>query len=376
MRPIVRRAWWPAALATALALVVPPSSALASVRPAAAADLAVHATIPSPFDPVWLTRTGWQSVDVTNTGADAVVIPAATFSDGGAHPADWTVTDGCAGTLASGAQCVVWIDYAPAQAWSGTATLTLNGVGTAGSTVLHWPVAAMADDRPPVMMVPPIGPFAVPSAFYDAVSAGYRDDETTEGTEDVRVRLAGPGASALGSWVYPRAWQDARWGYGAGWLAYGLLIGNLSRGTTECFSYRARDQIGNVSAWTAPRCTSLMWDDRSAKPVRGWTRGTGSSVSYDGGTWTRATARGATLVGPTVTSRRIGILATTCPTCGAVDVFVGTTRVGVLSTRGPMKHRVLLVLPARSTAVRGTIRLVVRTSGQPVIVDGVGTRIV
>ena len=103
--------------------------------------------------------------------------------------------------------------------------------------------------------------------------------------------------------------------------------------------------------------------------------GTGDVRYYEFGTWTRATARGATLAGPTVTSRRIAVLGTTCPTCGAVDVYVGTTRLGTLSMKGAMKHRALLMLPARATAVHGQIRLVVRTSGLPVIVDAIGTRI-
>ncbi|MFN8158765.1 MAG: hypothetical protein U0R68_15215 [Candidatus Nanopelagicales bacterium] len=369
---VARRTTALAAITAGLALVVVPPTSAAPVSPAAASDLTVHVTWPSPFDPVWLTTSQWQSVEVTNTGSSPATLPAPVLSDGGAHPTDWTLDDRCAGTLAAGATCMVYLDYRPKQAWTGTATLTLDGVGVSGSTVLSWPVVAKADDLPPTVSVPPIAPFAPPTFPY-AQAAGYIDHQTLEKSEDIRVRLAGPTASSLGPWLYPRVWQDADYG---GPTGYGLFVGSLVAGATECLSYRARDIWGNVSAWTAPRCTSAMWDDKRAlTSVRGWTRGTGDVRYYEFGTWTRATARGATLAGPTVTSRRIAVLGTTCPTCGAVDVYVGTTRLGTLSMKGAMKHRALLMLPARATAVHGQIRLVVRTSGLPVIVDAIGTRI-
>jgi hypothetical protein len=377
---IARRTTVAAAMGLALSLVAgsATASSATAVGPAAdATDLSARLVIQTPFDPVWVTGSAAAFVEVTNHGETPVVVPGFGIDAEGSPRSDWSLNAGvhCGGELLDpGATCTQSLMYTPTQAWTGTLFVTFLG-GPNGATGLTTPVVAKVDDRPPVMDVPPIPAFTVPTLPY-ALGAGYSDGETDDGTEDVRVRIAGATASALGDWVYPKAWQGARWGEYGGWLAYGLHIGSLVAGVTECFSYRARDSVGNVAAWTAPRCTSLMWDDRRTTPGRGWVRGVGDQRYHELGTWTRATAKGATLVGPTVTTRRIAILGTTCPTCGAVDVYVGTTRLGALSLRGPMKHRALLMLPARATAVHGQIRLVVRTSGRPVIVDALGSRIV
>ncbi|MFN8148786.1 MAG: hypothetical protein U0R76_15170 [Candidatus Nanopelagicales bacterium] len=368
-----------AAVGLALALAAggaTTTTAADAANPADVADLTATFSTQLPFDPVWISQSGQEFVEITNHGATSVLVPDIRFTAAGSPLSEWLVNVGsCGGApLAPGAICYQSLRYTPTQPWSGTVTIDFPG-GPGGDTSVAIPVVAKTDDRPPVMHVPPIPAFTGPFLPF-AVSAGYADDETGDGTEDVRVRLAAAGAAELGPWVYPKAWQGGRWGEGSGWLAYGLGIGSLSPGVTECFSYRARDTVGNVSAWTPPRCTSAMWDDKRAlTPVRGWTRGTGDARFYEFGTWTRATVRGSTLAGPTVTSRRIAVLGTTCPTCGAVDVYVGTTRLGTLSMKGAMKHRALLMLPARATAVHGQIRLVVRTAGLLVIVDAIGTRI-
>jgi hypothetical protein len=374
---IARRTAAAAAIGLALALGAgsAATTSASAAAPAALTDLTATVDRVS-LDPVWVTKGGYAILRITNNGAGPVVVPFGNVDPGGSPRVDWNLNGYlCSGEqLAAGASCVLNLNYNPAQAWSGTVSVDI-AVGPAGLTTFSWPVVAKVDDLPPVMHVPPIPAFTGPFLPY-AVAAGYADAGTGDWTEDVRVRIAGAGAGALGPWVYPRAWQGGRWGEGAGWLAYGLGIGSLPPGVTECFSYRARDLVGNVSEWTAPRCTSAMWDDkRATTSVRGWVRGTGDARYYDYGTWTRATARGATLAGPVVTTRRIALLGTTCPTCGAVDVYVGSTRLGTLNLRGPMKHRALVMLPARASAVHGQIRLVVRTSGLPVIVDAIGTRI-
>lgn len=370
-----RRTTVAAAAVLALALTGGITSSAGAAAPAAASSLTASVDQVS-LDPVWVTKGGYATVRITNNGPSAVLVPYGNVDPGGSPRTDWNLNGYlCSGELlAAGASCVLNLTYNPAAPWTGTVSVEI-AVGPTGLTTLRWPVVAKVDDLPPVMHVPPIPAFTRPFLPF-AVAAGYADEGTGDATEDVRVRLAGTGAADLGPWVYPRAWQGGRWGEGGGWLAYGLGIGSLVPGVTECSSYRARDLVGNVSEWTTPRCTSAMWDDRRAlASVRGWTRGTGDDRYYEFGTWTRATTRGATLAGPVVTTRRIAVLGTTCPTCGAVDVYVGTTRLGALSLKGAMKHRALLMLPARATAVRGQIRLVVRTSGQPVIVDAIGTRI-
>ncbi len=57
-------------------------------------------------------------------------------------------------------------------------------------------------------------------------------------------------------------------------------------------------------------------------------------------------------------------------------MYVGSTLMGTISTRtNRIHHRVMVQLPIRATAAVGRLRLVVHSSGLPVIVEGVGTRI-
>jgi hypothetical protein len=67
-------------------------------------------------------------------------------------------------------------------------------------------------------------------------------------------------------------------------------------------------------------------------------------------------------------------MVTTCPTCGSVNVFLGSTRLGTLKlTSAATRTRQVILLPLRSNITAGTITL--RTlSGRVVLVDGLGLR--
>jgi hypothetical protein len=55
----------------------------------------------------------------------------------------------------------------------------------------------------------------------------------------------------------------------------------------------------------------------------------------------------------------IGVIATRCPTCGTVTVYVGTERVGTLSLRSTKQaRRALVLLPRLATVRTGIVRLV------------------
>jgi Tol biopolymer transport system component len=149
----------------------------------------------------------------------------------------------------------------------------------------------------------------------------------------------------------------------------------LARGHTYCYSVRARDESGRTGAWSAEKCTIAPLDQTALSRSSGWALRSGSS--YSGGTALVTTRKGASLTRPGTRLRRVGVLATTCPTCGALDVYVGTSRVGRISlARGTRTlHRKALLLP-RLGQRSGTVRLVVVTKGRQVRVDGllVGAR--
>jgi hypothetical protein len=183
-------------------------------------------------------------------------------------------------------------------------------------------------------------------------------------TYDVRYRRAGWADAGFSAFASPSGWS--------GTTARTRTLA-LAPGYEYCLSVRARDVVGNVSAWSAERCTAMPLDDRAlARATSGWASVT--SIPAYARTLTRSVRTGTSLTRSGVRVRRIAVMVTTCPTCGSVDVFLGSTRLGTLRlTSATTRTRQVLMLPLRSNITAGTITL--RTlSGRVVLVDGIGLR--
>ena len=168
------------------------------------------------------------------------------------------------------------------------------------------------------------------------------------------------------------AWNSSAFGAYTSWLsATGLTTSSLATapGYTYCFSARARDTLGNVSAWTAETCTAVALDDRSLSRSGSWTLGTGSS--YYRSTYVRATSSSAKLTRTGIVARKIFLVATTCSTCGSVKVYLGSTLLKSISLHSTttVNRKVFTVLVSTSTKT-GTLSIKVSTSGKKVIIDG------
>jgi hypothetical protein len=146
----------------------------------------------------------------------------------------------------------------------------------------------------------------------------------------------------------------------------------LSPGYEYCVSVRAKDAYSNVSAWSAERCFSRPLDDRGLAASSGWTRGTGSTVYL--GTTTYTTKYGASLARG-VQAKRVYLLATKCPSCGVVSVYLGSRYIGGVSLYSATTQRqVLIPLQVQSSVFVGTLRITSRSSGKLVQIDGLGVR--
>jgi len=187
-------------------------------------------------------------------------------------------------------------------------------------------------------------------------------------------------ASDAGAGVATTDVRYARYPAGGGTattLAY--LTGTTLRSATftanagyrYCFSTRARDKAGNVSAWSAAKCTVVPFDDRAFSASSGWTRGT--ATGWLGGTYSSTTGVGKYLVRSTsVGVMQIGVIATQCATCGSVAVYVGSTKVGTISLyRSTTLARGFKMLARFTTKKTGPIKLVVTSSGKLVKIDAV-----
>ncbi|HET6818374.1 MAG TPA: choice-of-anchor D domain-containing protein [Mycobacteriales bacterium] len=146
---------------------------------------------------------------------------------------------------------------------------------------------------------------------------------------------------------------------------------SLSADTQTCVEVRARDRAGNQSGWSPMQCTIRPMDDSVMAASAGTLRAKGSAYYFR--TVTRTTTKGAWVSRGGMRGRRFVVVATTCPTCGSVEVLVGSHWIGSLSLHSStIRHRVVLRLPLQSSTLRGTLRVRATTSGKLVEIDGAG----
>jgi hypothetical protein len=143
-------------------------------------------------------------------------------------------------------------------------------------------------------------------------------------------------------------------------------------GTTVCFEVRARDKAGNVSAYSAPKCTAVPLDDVSL--TRGGTWSTVSGSQYYMGSASHSTSNGSTLTSTTAQAKRVAIIVTKCPTCGSIQVYFNGTLRGTFSlTSASTLYGQLITVPTFASVETGTLQIVVSSaSGNVVEIDGVG----
>lgn len=146
-------------------------------------------------------------------------------------------------------------------------------------------------------------------------------------------------------------------------------------GRTYCFAQRAADRVYNRSAWTGEHCTVVPLDDAGMAVASGrWSRVSEPQAYL--GTVSVATASGAVLRVTGASYRTLWLVATTCPTCGTVDVYDGGTRLARVSlAASTTRARRVLLVRAGSAVRRGvTLTLRVASSGKPVRIEGLAAR--
>jgi len=142
----------------------------------------------------------------------------------------------------------------------------------------------------------------------------------------------------------------------------------LTVGYAYCLQVQTRDLSGNASAWSPQMCTVRPLDDRNLSASSGWTRK--SSSKYYKLTFTKTWSAGRTLSIANTRARVIGVLATTCPTCGIVKVYIGSYFVGRVNLQASGTHYKQLFMLKPFSIRSGTVKLV--TKGTHLVqLDGV-----
>jgi hypothetical protein len=252
----------------------------------------------------------------------------------------------------------------------GVATVSFTAPGANGTTVLLR--AAVTDgvnawtaiNEPALHVVAPVVTMsAVPSG---TVAAAYTfrwtglDGAARPTAYDVEYQRA-PWNGGFGAWASHNGWT--------GQTSPSEVV-SLAQGYEYCVTVRAHGLFGNLGDWAPAQCIARPLDDRSLTlATSGWTRGTHSGY-YDS-TWTSSKTYGASLRRTGALVSRIGVLATTCATCGSVGVYVGNTLEGTISLYATRTHlQQLLMVRQFGLHSNATVTLRVRTSGKLVQIDG------
>ena len=175
---------------------------------------------------------------------------------------------------------------------------------------------------------------------------------------DVRWRSASAGRR-LGAWVQPAVWQQ---------LPVRNLAVRLADGQTGCFSVRAHDVAGHVSAWTAPRCTSAPLDDRRfshSGPVKAI-----SGSRYFHSTALRTTGKKSLFGLARLDTDSSWLVASTCPTCGRLQVRLNGRAVGTVNLRSSATRDRVLIPLLGGTPHSGVLQLKSLDKKKIITLDG------
>jgi hypothetical protein len=244
---------------------------------------------------------------------------------------------------------------------------TFRYLGADSTPTVSW--SATTDTPPPAEDAdPPTAKMTAPTApFTLARQATLRwtGSDAGSGVADYSVRYRrAPYWGGFGSWVYPVEWQNMA----ASQLS--VSFSPLATGYDYCFAVRARDNAGNSSKWSAGRCIARPLDDRALTAGSAWNRAT--STRFWNRTATVTTRQDAELIRTGTRVDRLALVATRCPTCGTVGLYVNGVRKGAIRLQASgRQYRHLIVLPKFAYSI-GPTTLKVLSAGKIVQIDGLG----
>lgn len=183
-------------------------------------------------------------------------------------------------------------------------------------------------------------------------------------------------------------WTDEYYGPRATWQSATKATRAVFRGTpgfTYCFEVRARYADGGVSPWSGEyvevneeygdgwSCTTIPTDDRLMARSAGWYAGTDPRFYRQ--TFLRTFRHGATLKTRSGFAEGVAIVATTCPTCGKVEVYFRRALLNTVSLYSARRvDRVCIPVPLPDPFLFGAVTIKVVSRSKEVIIDGVSFR--
>jgi hypothetical protein len=257
-----------------------------------------------------------------------------------------------------------WMPCAPG-AWPipaqkpGTHVLSVKVTDPAGGTATvtrQWVVDQLS---PSVTLRGPAQPFTLATS----VPVSWTGSDWGSGVSYYQVRWNKAAYNGgFGPWQYPAGWQKL--------TATSVTLTGVVPAVGYCFQVRAVDKVGNAGAWSTQKCSAVALDDRSLGTSAGWSR-TAWNLFYRG-TATETTKAGSYLTRPGSAVSRVAVVATRCPTCGTVGVYVNGASVGSVNLYSATTVRQSVVALPPFAYRTGTVMLKVLSTGKFVQVDGLG----
>lgn len=300
-------------------------------------------------------------VVATAGNGDATVSWSPPASDGGSPITSYRVT-ALVGGAAVGMPTTV----------SGTTTdATVSGL--TNGTEYTFTVAAMnsvgtGPESTPSNAVTPRGvDVQSPQVFLIEPAATYSMSRVVrgewDGTDDIGIFGFDPDLRATPWNGSPGAWLE--------WKPLGTATAASywgAYGRTYCVRVVAHDGAHNVSS-PARRCTAVPLHSGHLSYAGDWTKYSSSATFAGAARWT--TTRGATATRTGVVGERLAVIATRCPSCGAIEVRINGVVMRRFSLYAPtMQRSQALEFFTRAWPIRGTVSVHVISTNRLVTIEG------
>ena len=256
------------------------------------------------------------------------------------------------------APCVPGAWHVAAQK-AGSHTLSVKVADPNGRTTTVSRTWVVDQAGPTVTPRSPAQPFTLTTS----IPVSWTGSDAGSGVASYQVRWNRAAYNGgFGAWQYPTGWQKL--------TATGATLTGAVAGYDYCFQVRAVDKVGNTGSWSTSKCAAVALDDRSLSASTGWARVAWSAFYRS--TATTTTKAGATLTRTGTALARIAVVATRCPSCGTVRVYVNAVSVGTVNLAASTTLRKSLIVLPRFSYRTGTVTIKVLSSGKLVQLDGLG----
>jgi Bacterial Ig domain/Bacterial cadherin-like domain len=245
--------------------------------------------------------------------------------------------------------------YTPNTGFIGTDSFQYSAWDYDSDNIYSATVTIFVDGTPPTASMLPLPPVTLSTTVVPKWSG---TDDQGIANYDTQYQIAAWNAG-FGPWT---AWRSATTATSAPFTG--------TYGRTFCFRARARDHAGNVSPFTAPRCTSVPLRARSLVYSSRWIRQ--ANAAFFSGEAFNTIYKGQTAIRTFIQAKRMWLVASKCAACGTLQVRWNNVVLGNVNLASPTTvHHALIPIAAFTTPRAGTLQLYVTSpNGKLVIIEG------